>query len=99
MKMLDDLDVRALASQGWRRQLVADERLARKLASLPRPEPFVKPPMRGTVPVQLTLEDLFLKTASVDRDADEGGGSSRANSEGGRSPNPLFEFDWKNALR
>lgn len=59
--MLDDVELRALCAQAWRRQIVADERLARKLAASPRPAPvvIVKPKVSSPSPVQLTFADLF----------------------------------------
>lgn len=59
--MLDDVELRAFCAQAWRRQIVADERLARKLAASPRPAPVViaKRKVASSPPGQLTFENLF----------------------------------------
>jgi hypothetical protein len=84
---LDDFQLRAMARDGWRRQQIADAALFRKLdaarsARAARPAP----PLEFT-PVGIT-GDLFMPSPIPAASLPEGGGSSRATSEGGRSPNP-----------
>lgn len=90
--VLDDFELRASARDAWRRQQVADLILDQKLSAMPRPAP-----VRPAPPLRFVTGDLFA-TQPAQGQA-EGGGSSRANSEGGRSPNPPHANSGRRASR